>query len=148
MFKSILAVIASGVLALSCTGCTSFETNRTGSPVEVKMQAEVKPEIEAGKHMVDGRAKVNCLFGIFTWGAESQAVGINYGGSSGSGFFTSPADVARNGAAFQACSDAKADLLLAPRYNLTIKDYIVFKTIDCEVKGFPGKLKSVKVINK
>ncbi len=150
MNKSFIAVVAGGMLALVATGCTSFETNRTGNPVEIKMQAEVKPEIEAGKNMVDGHARVNCLFGIFTWGVDSQAVGVNYGtgDSGGLGFFSNPADMARNGAAFNACNDSKADLLLAPRYNVTVKDYFVFKTVDCDVKGYPGKLKSIKVINK
>ena len=139
------AMLLGGVLALFGTGCSSFETNRGGNQVEVTMAAKAVPEIEAGKDAVTGHAQVNCLFGVFTWGVDHQAVGVNYG-AAGGGLFASPADLARNGAAYQACNAAQADLLLAPRYNLTVKDYFVFKIVDCEVKGYPGVLKSIKIV--
>jgi len=40
---------------------------------------------------------------------------------------------------------ANADILLTPQYDLTIKDYFVFKTVDCQVKGFPGTIKNVTI---
>lgn len=146
MNKIIMMIITVVGLAIVSAGCTSFETNRVGEQVKVKMEVQVEPEIEAGNQMVEGNATVSCLFGLFTWGVGSQALGVNYtnNGVSG-GLFTSPADIAKNGAAYNACADAKADLLLAPRYNLTVMDYFVFKTIKCEVKGYPGVLKSIKV---
>lgn len=144
--NKIFMMITVVVLGIVSTGCTSFETNRVGEQVKVDMAVKVEPEIEAGKQMVEGNATVNCLFGLFTWGVDSQALGVNYtnNGISG-GLFTSSADIAKNGAAYNACTDAKADLLLAPRYNLTVKDYFVFKTVKCQVKGYPGVLKSIKI---
>jgi len=146
MKNVIVMILAVGVLAVVGTGCTSFETNRVGDQVNVKMPLNVEPIVEAGNQMVEGNATVNCLFGIFTWGVSSQAVGIDYiGTSSGTSIFTSPADVAKNGAAFDACTGAKADLLLAARYNLTETNYFVFKKIECQVKGYPGILKGVNI---
>lgn len=144
MKKIIMMIVAVGVLTTVGTGCTSFETNRAGDQVKVHMDVQAEPEIEAGNKMIEGSATVNCLFGIFTWGTDHQAVGIDYGGSA-SGFFTGASDVAKNGAAYSACTGANADLLLAARYNLTVKDYFVFKTVECQVKGYPGILKSVKI---
>jgi hypothetical protein len=142
----IIMMIATVGLMVIATGCTSFESNRVGEQVKVDMKVKVEPEIEAGKQLVEGNAKVNCLFGIFNWGVDSQVLGVNYTNNAcGSSLFTSPADIARNGAAYKACNKAKADLLLAPRYELTVKDYFVFKTVNCQVKGYPGVLKSIKV---
>jgi hypothetical protein len=145
MNKIIMMIMIVG-LVIAGSGCTSFETNRVGEQIKVDMAVKVEPEIEAGKQMVEGNATINCLFGLFTWGVDNQALGVNYtnNGISG-GLFTSPADIAKNGAAYNACTEAKADLLLAPRYNLTIEDYFVFKTIKCQVKGYPGVLRSIKV---
>ncbi len=146
MKKTIMMLLAVGALAVVTTGCNSFETNRVGEQIDVKMELPVNPEVEAGKEMIAGKAKVHCLFGIFTWGVSKQAVGINYfNGYQGTSFFTSPADVARNGAAYNACVDANADLLLAPRYELDINDFFVYKSIDCKVKAFPGFLKAVTI---
>ena len=148
MKKLILSMISSGALALFVTGCTSVETNRAGQQVAIHMEKTVVPEIEAGKQLVEGHAQANCLFGIFTWGVNHQAIGVSYGsGADGNGFFRTPADVVKNGAAYEACRKSNADLLLAPRYNLTVTDYFVFKIFNCEVKGYPGVLKSVKVVN-
>lgn len=146
MKKIIMMILAGGVLAVAGTGCTSFETNRVGDQVEVKIPLTVEPVVEASNQMVEGNATVNCLFGIFTWGVSSQAVGIDYTGTSaGASMFTSPADIAKNGAAFDACTGAKADLLLAARYNLTETNYFVFKKVECTVKGYPGILKSINI---
>ncbi len=148
MQKIVMLMVAVVALTLVTAGCTSFETNRVGDQVKVRIEAQVEPEIEAGNQTVEGNATVNCLFGIFTWGVSSQAIGIDYYGNDngfGSGLFASPAEIARNGAAYQACTGANADLLLAPRYNLTVNDYFVFKTVACQVKGYPGVLKSIKV---
>jgi hypothetical protein len=146
MKKTIMLLFLIGAAALITTGCSSFETNRAGNPVNVKMDVNVKPDIELGKEMVSGKASVNSLFGIFTWGVENEAVGVNYGESNSPSIFGDSNAVARNGAAYDACTKSKADLLLAPRYDITTKDYFVFKKIDCQVKGYPGILKSIEII--
>ncbi len=42
----------------------------------------------------------------------------------------------KNGAAFDACTGAKANLLLAARYKLTETNYFVLKKVECQVKGY------------
>lgn len=145
--KNVFVMILAGVaLAVVGVGCTSFETNRGGREVEVKMPLNVEPIVEAGNQMVEGNATVNCLFGIFTWGVSSQAVGVDYfNHCSSASVFTSAADVAKNGAAYNACTGANADLLLAARYNVTETNYFVFKKVECQVKGYPGTLKGISI---
>ena len=143
------AAVAMGALALLASGCSSFETNRQSGNLDIEMKTEAIPNIVAQDAKVEGSAKVSCLFGIFTWGCEKQAVGVTYGGNGQDAsflkFFVGANEVARNGAAYDACTKANADILLTPQYDLTIKDYFVFKTVDCQVKGFPATIKSVTI---
>lgn len=142
------AAVAMGALALLATGCSSFETSRQSESIDMHMPLTVIPNVEAGNTRVEGSAKVSCLFGIFSWGCEKQAVGVTYGEhekASPLKFFVGPDEVAKNGAAYDACSKVNADILLTPQYDLTIKDYFVFKTVDCQVRGFPGTIKNVTI---
>ena len=145
IFSAVIALCAVAVLA---AGCSSCETNRQSESIDIEMKTEAIPNIVAQDAKVEGSAKVSCLFGIFTWGCEKQAVGVTYETpmeDSFLKFFVGANDVARNGAAYDACSKANADILLTPQYDLTIKDYLVFKTVDCQVKGFSGTIKNVTI---
>jgi len=62
--------------------------------------------------------------------------------------FTSKSEiVARNAAAYKATTSANADIILAPQYVVTTEDYFVYKSINCKVKGYPGYIKGVKVVD-
>ena len=143
-------------IAIFSTGCTSIEASKVGNPVTVHMPVRIKPTVETKNTMISGSATVHSILGIFTWGPNAQAVGISYGGNSvifngvlGDLFsFTSQSEiVARNAAAYNATTSADADIILAPQYVLTTEDYFVYKSINCKVKGFPGYIKGVKVID-
>lgn len=150
----IVSMCAAGVLAILGTGCTSVETNRVGNQLQVNMPVMVQPTIETGNQVINGSATVHSIFGIFTWGPSEQAVGVDYGVASNGGgtlsellSFTAKSEVvARNAATYNATTSAKADIILAPQYVLTVNDYFFYKSINCKVKGFPGYLKSVKVV--
>ena len=141
------AAVAMGALVLLATGCSSFETSRQSECIHPNMSLVVIPNVEAGNTKVEGSAKVNCLFGIFTWGCEKQAIGVTYWDEKTPSLklFTGPDEVAKNGAAYEACSKVNADMLLTPQYDLTVKDYFIFKTVECQVKGFPGTIKNVTI---
>lgn len=148
--KKITMLSAIAVMLVICgTGCTSFESNRGGIPLDVIMKVEVQPDVEIVQRKVVGKATTKSLFGLFTWGVENQVVGVNYNGEGAPVSLFSGLDpatsAAKNGAAYDACSKSKADLLLAPRYNLKINDYLIYKEVNCSVSGYPGKLKSIKL---
>ncbi len=152
MKKQILALgLLAGIVATVGTGCISHEASKVGEQVTVNMPVLVKPTIETKDTLIEGEASVNCLFGFITWGVDSQAVGVNYGvagAEAGVLPLPDPNAVARNGAAWDATQKAKADIILAPRYEVTTNDYFVFKQIHCKVKGYPGVIKGVTVIEK
>lgn len=153
LFAKILFV---SLMVLLGAGCTSIESSKVGNQVSVRMPVFVKPTIETKDTVINGSATVHSIFGIFTWGAKAQAVGVNYGtytavtgGELGNLLtFTSKSEIAaRNAATYEATASVNADIILAPQYTVTIEDYFVYKSINCKVKGYPGYIKGVKIVD-
>lgn len=157
MKKSLLVFAVSvAAMVMLGTGCTSIEANKVGDQVSVHMPVFVKPTIETKNTEINGSATVHSILGIFTWGPNAQAVGVNYGvrtdvqgGILGELLtFTGKSEIiVRNAAAYRATNSVKADIILAPRYVVTVKDYFIYKSINCTVKGYPGYIKGVKVVD-
>lgn len=145
-FALAIASCALASLVVSCS--TKIEASKVGSPLQVEMEkVYVQPILETKNEVISGSASVHSILGLISWGPSSQAVGVDYGFSGKKITFTSPSDeVARNAATYEATTNAKADVILAPQYILTKKDYVVYKKINCEVKGYPGFLKGIQVI--
>ena len=142
----ILALAAIGCATIS-TGCISTEANRVGDQIAVKMDLRLDPQVEVKSKKITGSAAVHSVLGFINWGVDSQAVGVNFGTTADMlNIIPSGENVAKNGAVYNACISNKADLLVAPQYIITKKDYIVYKVIQCQVTGFPGVVKSVKVM--
>ena len=156
MKKTLLTFAAGvGAVAMLATGCTSIEASKVGDPVQVQMPVKVQPKVETKNQLITGSATVHSILGIFTWGPNAQAVGVLYGTEVAVGggalgdllSFTSKSEiVARNAAAYNATTGAQADIILAPQYVLTTDDYFFYKSINCKVKGFPGYVRGVEVI--
>lgn len=142
----ILALAAIGCAAIS-TGCISTEANRVGNQIAVKMKLRVDPQVEVKNTKITGQAAVHSVLGFINWGVDSQAVGVNFGTSADMlNIIPNGANVAKNGAVYNACMTNNADLLIAPQYVIKTEDYFVYKVIKCQVSGFPGKVKGVKVL--
>ena len=147
--------ILAGAVALLGSACSHIEASTVGEQVNVCMPVLIKPDVETKNEKINGSATVHSILGIFTWGPNAQAIGVNYGfesrvegGVLGDllSFTAKSENVARNAAAYDATENAKADLILAPKYILTTDDYFFYKRINCKVSGYPGFIKSLKVI--
>ena len=153
-----MAAVA-GLAAVLAAGCTNMETNRVGEQVSIHMPVYIQPDVEVQNERVSGSATVHCVLGLFCWGPDSWAVGLNYGTAG----FQLGADLvrfsnellpvvstsealARNAAAYDAAQKGEADILLAPQYVLTTDNYFLYKRVKCEVKGFPGVFKGMEVV--
>ncbi len=155
MKKSLLMIgFIAGAVSLIGTGCTSIEASKVGDQVQVNMPVFVKPTVETKNNVINGSSTIHSvLFGLIKWGPNAQAVGVDYGVSADykvdplKYWMSKDEAVARNAAAYEATKSAKADIILAPQYELTVKDYVVYKSINCKVKGFPGYIKGVQVID-
>ena len=144
--KKSLLILAAAATALIMTGCFATHTNDAAVPVNVDVQApKFTADVEAGKTAVSGEATVHNVLNLFTWGVGNFADDA-FVKTSGLPFtLIVPADqVAKQGAAYNACDAANADVILAAKYKLEIKDYFVYKAIKCTVTGYPGVIKGVK----
>ncbi len=152
MKKQLLTVgLLAGALAMMGTGCISSEASRVGEPISVHMPVHVKPQIETESTLIEGKASVHTLFWFITWGPLEQAVGVDYGVSNSNSALPIQlhrnANIARNAAVYNATSGANADIIFAPRYKVTTKDYLFYKQVTCTVKGYPGYIKGVEVVD-
>ncbi len=133
IFSSVVAIS----IAVVGTACTTVNTNDGAQEAKYKMAPTVYEAVvkhEAKK--VNGTASLNCLFGVFTWGASHFADRAALGERA---FCKSAVDIAKDAAVYNACEAAKCDVLLATKYVVTVDDYVVFKKVECKVTGYPGK---------
>lgn len=147
----LMTLVIAAVCASFTTGCTSVVASKVGKQVSVYMPAVIQPEIETKNNIIRGTATVHILFGFLPIRPSEQAVGVNYGINDSSFILNASAaineNIARNAAAYDAIAGAEADIILAPQYVITTKNYLIFKSITCKVKGFPGYIKGVKVLD-
>lgn len=135
MKKSLILAGIFAVAGLVMTGCSTVNTNDAAAGSKVAMVPAVyEPVIKHTNQKVEGSAKVNVLFGIFTWGVSSYADRTNIEPT----VFFGAKNVVKQGAVYNACKTAKCDMLLNSKYEITTMDYFVFQTMECKVSGFPG----------
>ena len=137
---SVLACAA--VAAMVFTGCTSVKTSdgATSTPQVGTEHPGYVAEYTHKNERVNGSAQINILFGIFSWGTEGYADNSKLSAFS---FLPSPDNFAKSAAVYNTCREHKADTLLGTRYVLTTTDYWIFKTVKCEVAGFPAVMTGV-----
>ncbi|WP_422418359.1 hypothetical protein [Pseudomonas sp. GZD-222] len=128
-------------------GCTSYNISQPVAPVAGAVTTDLKADVAVGEK-ISGQSKVNILFGFLKFGGDSQfADGVAYGGEGGSGLGLAafdPVSSAKAAAAFKAVKSSDADLIVAPRYEVSVQDYFVFKTVDVKVTGNKGSIKDIR----
>lgn len=94
------------------------------------------------KTRVVGKAHVNILFGLFMWG-DGSGVADNADVFS---FLPDAKRLSAKAAFYNACKEANCDSIVAARYEVTRKNYLIFSKCEVEVQGFPATLSGVEVI--
>jgi hypothetical protein len=134
------------VMALA-TGCTSLNVSQPIAPVAGVVKTNLKADVAVGER-ISGESKVNVLFGFIKFGGDSQfADGVTYGAESGSGMSLAafdPVSSVKSAAAYKAVTNANADLIVAPRYEVNVQDYFIFKKVDVKVTGNKGTINSIR----
>lgn len=143
--KKSLLFLACAAVAMVMTGCAVTHTNDAAAPVAFEVEApKMVADVTVGKKVVAGEATVHNLFGIISWGVSSFADDA-FAVTTNLPIKLATGDtVAKQGAAYNACAAAKADVILGAKYKLDITDYIVYKSIKCKVTGYPGTINGVK----
>lgn len=139
MSAAIAAVIA------TASGCTTYNISQPSAALNQEVKTGLKADVAVGE-TISGQSQVNILFGFLKFGGDSQfADGVTYGGESGGlglGAFD-PISSAKAAAAFKAVKSSGSDLIVAPRYEVNVQDYFIFKKVDVKVTGNKGSIKSI-----
>ncbi|WXL25188.1 hypothetical protein WG219_18065 [Ectopseudomonas mendocina] len=145
--KSILSTAALvSALALT-TGCTSLNVSQPIAPVAGAVKTDLKADVTVGES-ISGKSQVNILFGVLKFGGDTQfADGVTYGAESGGGMSLAafdPVSSVKSAAAYKAVKSSNADLIVAPRYEVNVQDYFIFKKVDVTVTGNKGTINNIR----
>ncbi|EMV9186599.1 hypothetical protein ACNFIA_16040 [Pseudomonas sp. NY15437] len=143
-FLSAAALVSATVLA---SGCTSYNVSQPIAPVAGAVKTDLKADVAVGGP-ISGQSQVNILFGFIKFGGDSQfADGVTYGAESGSGMSLAafdPVSSVKAAAAYKAVKSSGSDLIVAPRYEVSVQDYFFFKKVDVKVTGNKGNINNIR----
>ena len=149
-----------GLFALVCiaviTGCTSINSSDGGNlalyPDTVGPTDYYRPlyKVDPNKR-VKGSAHTNVLFGIFAWGDDTGLADNAdiYGDSFLAPVLSILPDAKRRSAKaafYNACREYNCDSIVAARYEIVQKNYLIVSLCKVEVQGFPATLTGVEVV--
>ncbi|MBS7661457.1 hypothetical protein I0D00_05770 [Pseudomonas lalucatii] len=142
--KHVAYAAAFSALAL-LTGCASQNVSQPTAPLNGNVKTDLKADVKVGES-ISGESSVSILFNVFKLGGDSQfADGVTYGGGEG-GFALGldPVASAKSAAAYKAVTTSGADLIVAPRYEVNVEDYFVYKTVNVKVTGKKGTVTAIR----
>ena len=142
--KKLATVAAISAFAL-LTGCASQNISQPAVPLNGTVGTDLKADVKVGE-TISGESSVNILFNVFKLGGDTQfADGVTYGGGEG-GFALGldPVASAKSAAAYKAVKASGADVIVAPRYEVNVQDYFVYKTVNVSVTGKKGTVTSIR----
>jgi hypothetical protein len=124
------------------TGCSSLNQSAVSPSLKQEVTTEFKADVEVGKKTT-GKSTTTVILGFIKLGDSQFADGVSYG--TGFSFSLGGAEGAKSAAAYKAIKAANADILVAPTYIVKEEGFgPIYTTIEAEVTGFAGTVKSVK----
>ena len=138
---------AVATLIAATSGCVSYNVSQPTAPLEGTVKTDLKADVKVGG-TTSGESSTNVLFNSLSIGGDTQfADGVAYGGASGGGMglaLPDPVSTAKAAAAYKAVKSSGADLIVAPRYEVNVKDYFIFKKVNVKVTGNKGSISSIR----
>lgn len=115
------------------------------APLTGQVDAQLKADVAVGEK-ISGQSSTNILFGWLQLGGDNQfADGVGYGGTGASVFsLLDPVASTKAAAAYKAVKSSGSDLIVAPRYEVKVEDYFIYKKVDVTVTGNKGSIKSIR----
>lgn len=147
--KNLWICAAVATLIATTSGCVSYNVSQPAAPLDSTVKTDLKADVKVGGK-ISGESSTNILFNFFTFGGDSQfADGVAYGGASGGtgglGLpLPDPVSTTKAAAAYKAVKSSGADLIVAPRYEVSVQDYLVFKKVNVKVTGNKGSINSIQ----
>ena len=135
---------AAAVVVLATTGCMSHNVSQPNAPIAGTVTADLKANIDVGGE-ITGQSTSNILFGVLKISGDSQfADGVSYGGPAPAFSLPDPISATKAAAAYKAVKSSGSDLIVAPRYAVSVQDYFIFKKVNVTVTGNKGSIKNIR----
>ena len=141
-------------VAAALAGCVSVNKNDGGNEIvqpDIFTRDAVQVSYNLNQTPVSATEKlqwINLGFIAFSWGgtadhwADFAPVGLKL-----PFFGPSLTDVAKNGAYAKACTASGSDSVVATRYRVEKTSYVVYGTIQADIKGLPAKVSKVELVD-
>ena len=156
--KKVILWLSALVCIAAAMACTNINSSDAGSltiyPQTVGPVDNYRPLYTVNtKKRVSGNATTSILFGLFMWSNSDSAAGIAdnadiYGSGLGALFsiFPNAKRLAALSAFYDACKKADCDAIIAGRYEVTTKNYLIFKKCKVEITGYPATLSGLETV--
>ena len=145
-------------IALFLSGCTSYYRD-AGADFLTRPDslsgAQYYTEFEVNNQRISAQGDAAVLLGIFQIADNKRCLSIINPNLS---VFSILSDIlsptytaianAKSIALYNACVENNADQLIGVTFDYVVKNYFFYATVDCRVKGFPAKVKGVKMVEK
>lgn len=142
--KKIWMTAAVAAVVLATSGCMSHNVSQPNAPIAGTVTADLKANIEVGSE-ITGQSSSNILFGLLKISGDSEfADGVTYGGPAPAFSLPDPVSATKAAAAYKAVKNSGSDLIVAPRYAVSVEDYLIFKKVNVTVTGSKGMIKSIR----
>jgi hypothetical protein len=146
--KKLWAMAAVATLIATTSGCVSYNMSQPSASLSGDVKTDLKADVKVGE-TISGESSTNVLFGWLNIGGDNQfADGVSYGGGSGGGGIglpiPDPVANAKAAATYKAVKSSGSDLIVAPRYEVTVNDYFIFKQVNVKVTGNKGSIQSIR----
>lgn len=137
-----LSVASLLAVTIFCAGCESTHRLTASAPLSANLKtAPLKANITVGEK-IQGNATTYTVLGLFKFGDNEYADGVDYGVSGFASFFDAYGD-AKSAAAYKATTSHNADVIIAPRYVIKEKNYFFYKRVDVLVEGYRGTIATI-----
>ena len=142
--KKIWMTAAVAAVVLATSGCMSHNVSQPNAPIAGSVTADLKANIDVGD-VITGQSSSDILFGVLKISGDSEfADGVSYGGPTPAFSLPDPVSATKAAAAFKAVKSSGADLIVAPRYAVSVEDYFIFKKVNVTVTGNKGMIKTIR----
>lgn len=158
MKKSLLLAVCAAVSAIVLAGCTTTYRDTGVDYLTRSSSAGTTPyytEYEVSKKQISGKGTASVLFWFFQFSEGKYCLVEHNPHLSVLSLFKeifSPSQKAvsnaKNAAMYDACEKSGADQILGAGFEYQITDYLVFAKVECVAKGFPAKVKEIKMLDK
>ena len=140
-----LAVCCCLTVMLGFVGCASLRTSQVSSPILDPIKTNLKADIEVGEK-ITGTSELHVVLNLIKFGGDNEfADGVTYpaGATASILKFLDHVELVKAAAAYKAVTYSDADIIVAPKYEVKVNSYLVYKKIKVTVTGYKGTIKGI-----